>query len=71
MTGFGDAEYYGPYGMHENRTSSARGARTVDYDVVRNEASQYNASEEPVKTAQAVRETEEETVAFKFDQPEE
>lgn len=77
MTGFGDAEYYGPYGAADNRTSDARGARTVDFDVISNEPSQHTVNETPQYTvnetpqyAEPVQEAEEETVDFTFDQTE-
>ena len=33
---FGDSEYYGPNGMGDYRNSDARGASTVDFEVVEN-----------------------------------
>ncbi len=70
LTGFGDAEYYGPMGVNDNRTGEARGARTVDFDVVKNQPD-YREPEymppEPVPQEKA----EEEVVDFVFDQPEE
>lgn len=66
ITGFDSSDYYGPFGTGDNRSSDARGARTVDFDVIKNEPSQQTYAEpvnvEPVK---------EETVDFTFDQPEE
>ncbi|MBQ3291617.1 MAG: hypothetical protein IJH43_04495 [Mogibacterium sp.] len=37
ITGFGDAQYYGPMGINDNRTGSAREAKTVNFDVIKNE----------------------------------
>ena len=36
ILGFGDASYYGPCGIEDQRTASAKGAKTVDFDVTRN-----------------------------------
>ena len=56
--------------MNDNRTGEARGARTVDFDVVKNQPD-YREPEymppEPVPQEKA----EEEVVDFVFDQPEE
>lgn len=68
MTGFGDADYYGPMGVGDTRTEAARGARTVDFDVVRNEAPQ-NYTDLSDQTRMNASE-EAETVDFTFDQPE-
>lgn len=57
LIGFGDTEYYGPMGIGDNRTMQARQAKTVDFDVIKNEPA-----------AARVRE-EEDTVDFKFDEP--
>ena len=35
ITGFGNYEYYGPYGQGDKRTGEARAAKTVDFDVVK------------------------------------
>jgi hypothetical protein len=37
ITGFGSYSYYGPMGIGDTRTHEARGARTVDFDVTKNE----------------------------------
>lgn len=34
ITGFGNYEYYGPFGMEDRRTEDARGARSVKFDVI-------------------------------------
>lgn len=54
ITGFDNSDYYGPYGAGDRRTGAARQARTVDFDVVRNEPEtrSYNAQPE-VKSYQA------------------
>ena len=39
VLGFGDSTYYGPLGMGDTRTQKARTARTVDFDVVKNNTS--------------------------------
>lgn len=42
ITGFDDSVYYGPYGEGDRRTPQARSARTVDFDVIRNEGQSQN-----------------------------
>ena len=37
ITGFGNYEYYGPNGERDKRTGDARQAKTVDFDVIKNE----------------------------------
>ena len=37
ITGFGQYKYYGPFGIGDRRTGEARQAKTVDFDVVKNE----------------------------------
>lgn len=37
VTGFGQYDYYGPFGSGDTRTGEARQAKTVDFDVVKNE----------------------------------
>lgn len=37
MTGFDSSSYYGPFGSGDRRTGEAREAKTVDFDVVKNE----------------------------------
>ena len=37
LTGLDDSSYYGPYGGGDTRTGEAREARTVDFDVVKND----------------------------------
>ena len=46
ITGFDNSSYYGPYGGGDTRTGEARGARTVDFDVVENTARVEPAVEE-------------------------
>lgn len=37
LTGFGDASYYGPFGANDNRTGGARDAKTVNFEVIKND----------------------------------
>ena len=71
MTGFDDSSYYGPMGIGDARSGEAREAKTVNFDVVKDEEpvvqSQYTDYSDQVK----VDEVKEETVDFTFDQPEE
>ena len=60
ITGFGNYDYYGPYGEGDRRTSEARQAKTVDFDVTRQEP-----VVEEVKQAAAKEESE---VEFDFHQ---
>ena len=75
ITGFGEAEYYGPMGIGDHRTTDARSAKTVDFDVVKNassESTDYSSQVkvEPVEpVVEPVREPEEDTVSFNFDEP--
>ena len=63
MLGFGETDYYGVNGEADRRTSQAKSAKTVNFEVVK---------DEPARPAQEVRsETEEEVVDFIFDEPEE
>lgn len=65
ITGFGSYDYYGPYGAGDKRTSEARSARTVDFDVVKQET-----VKEPVVEAYKAPAAQEkaEEVEFEFDQ---
>jgi hypothetical protein len=67
LLGFGDAEYYGPMGAGDTRTSQARSAKTVNFEVMENRkeepAPQYK---EPV--VEEVK-PEESDVDFTFDEP--
>ena len=68
ITGFGSYSYYGPMGIGDTRTHEARGARTVDFDVTKNETpAAPEATAAPagpeVKTAHS-----EEAVDFEFSQ---
>jgi len=62
MLGFGDAEYYGPMGIGDRRTSQARESKTVNFDVIRNEPSAgAGTTVRPEQTARK-SEPEEETI---------
>lgn len=61
ITAFGSYDYYGPYGEYDTRTNDARGARTVDFDVIRNEPAP-DVKPVDVKPAEA------EEVEFEFNQ---
>ncbi len=37
LLGFGDADYYGPQGIGDNRPDEAREAQTVDFEVIKND----------------------------------
>ena len=67
LLGFGDAEYYGPMGVGDTRTTQARTAKTVNFEVVDNgnerPAAQYK---EPVVEE---AKPEESDVDFTFDEP--
>ena len=67
LLGFGDAEYYGPMGAGDTRTSQARSAKTVNFEVME------NRKEEPVPQYKepVVEEVkpEESDVDFTFDEP--
>ena len=68
ITGFSSQySYYGPYGEGDNRTGEARQARTVDFDVVRQEPVVEKAEPvvEKVTPAPAKEESE---VEFDFNQ---
>ena len=58
ITGLGDASYYGKFGASDSRTGEARGARTVNYEVIKNEP-------EPVEVKAA---DESNDVEFDFNQ---
>lgn len=65
ITGFSSQySYYGPYGQGDRRTGEARQAKTVDFDVIRQEPVQKPAAEkiEPVAAK------EESEVEFDFNQ---
>lgn len=73
MTGFSDAtKYYGPFGRGDTRSSDARGAKTVNFDVVQNDttasAQEYSR---PTRVEPVVQEVKEDEVSFTVDQPEE
>lgn len=61
ITGFGQYSYYGVMGSGDTRTGEARGAKTVDFDVTKNEAP---AAEPAAPEAKA----EESNVDFSFEQ---
>ena len=73
LTGFGSDDYYGPMGVGDHRTSQARQAKTVNFDVVKNEPSQpqYQDYSQQTRVDAYAADKEEETVDFVFDQPEE
>lgn len=74
MLGFGEAEYYGVNGAGDRRTSQAKGAKTVNFEVIKDEPSRpaEKVRTEQARPAQEVKaEPKEETVDFTFDQPEE
>ena len=61
ITGFSSQyDYYGPYGEGDSRTGDARQAKTVDFDVVRQEP--------VVEKVQPAGESEESEVEFDFNQ---
>ena len=75
ILGFGDASYYGPMGAGDTRTSQAREAKTVNFDVIKNEPEQpYQDYTRPAQQDVHVEEVhqssgEEDVVDFNFDQP--
>ena len=60
ITGFGNYDYYGPFGEGDTRTGEARQAKTVDFNVVKQEPAAEKA--EPAVTK------EESEVEFDFNQ---
>ena len=70
ITGFDNCTYYGPMGVGDRRSGAAREAKTVNFDVVKNESEQpkYDDFSSQVRVDEV---KEEETVDFIFDQPEE
>lgn len=65
ITGFDSSVYYGPFGSGDRRTGEARGARTVDFDVI--EEPVVNASPD-IKVEPAVNsEPAESDVDFNFE----
>ena len=64
LTGFDASEYYGPFGRGDRRTGEARQARTVNFDVVKNETK----AEEPAAAPAAAAEPAESEVEFDFNQ---
>lgn len=72
LLGFGDNDYYGPMGVMDRRSSQARAAKTVNFDVQRNDAAPEYEDYTPRRPAQEAPKAEaEDTVDFTFDQPEE
>ena len=61
LTGFDDSSYYGPYGSGDTRTGEAREARTVDFDVVKNQAPAEPVAEE-IKDEPVVQDVDAETI---------
>lgn len=72
ITGFGSYDYYGPYGAGDRRTSEARSARTVDFDVVKQEPVAEPVKEPVVEVYEApaaqAAQAKAEEVEFEFDQ---
>ena len=63
ITGLSNTSYYGPFGAGDTRTGEARQAKTVDFDVVKNDPAQTAPNDAPA--AEPVKETDE--VEFTFD----
>jgi hypothetical protein len=72
ITGFDNSEYYGVYGSGDRRTGEARGAKTVDFDVVKNEPEVKINQTDGNVVINEVREAESaaSSVEFNFDQEE-
>ena len=76
ITGFGNYDYYGVSGVNDSRTSDARGAKTVNFDVIENKpeetpnVEQANAETVHVEqaNAEAAKPEPEEEVEFVFNQ---
>lgn len=64
MTGFGNYKYYGVMGSGDTRTGEARQAKTVDFDVVKDNRVEQTVSNEAPKTDSDISEVE-----FDIDQP--
>ena len=64
MTGFGNYKYYGVMGSGDTRTGEARQAKTVDFDVVKDNRVDQTVSNEAPKTDSDISEVE-----FDIDQP--
>ena len=86
ITGFDQSVYYGPMGVGDHRTATAKESKTVNFDVVRNQpdvqarpvevepASEFRSFQDysqQTKVDASQKPAEEETVDFIFDQPEE
>lgn len=83
ITGFDDSVYCGPMGSGDNRTASARGAKTVNFDVIENDDNPYKNNKYQDFSRQTrvdaagsgssaqAQQPKEDTVDFFFDQPEE
>ena len=71
ITGFGKYDYYGVAGIGDNRTAEAREAKTVNFDVIKNEPDSA-AKADPVQEVNTNTDTNEaeEEVEFVFDQSE-
>lgn len=65
ITGFGNYDYYGPYGEGDRRTSEARQAKTVDFDVIRETPAARPVVEPVVEEVKPKTESE---VEFDFNQ---
>ena len=77
ITGFGQYSYYGVQGSGDTRTGEARTAKTVDFDVTKNEAPAEPAvtaapsAPKEAKAAPAGKSAKSETVDFEFTQTDE
>ncbi len=69
ITGFDkNISYYGPWGSGDSRTEQARGARTVDFDVVKNDEQSYSQPEETVTVEPVSEPSQTEDVEFTVDE---
>ena len=66
ITGMGNYEYYGPYGAEDHRTADARGARSVNFDVIEHEPVQ-EAAPEPEQQASPAESKAEAVSEVEFD----
>ena len=65
ITGFDASDYYGPYGKGDRRSSDARQAKTVDFDVIKNDPVRVDPAPQAQKAAAAKEESD---VDFDFNQ---
>ena len=70
ITGFGQYRYYGPMGIGDTRTGEARAAKTVDFDVTKNDPVEPVVTAAPaepvVEAAPAAEPAEAKEVEFEF-----